>query len=55
MSQLELEEEVEVPLDEADSGSRPLSAKGVFWAVFLALWAYSLTAGLIYLIVRAGS
>lgn len=32
---------------------RPLTARGVFWAVFGALWAFSITAGIIVAIVRA--
>jgi len=29
-----------------------LTAKAIFWAVFGALWAFSLSAGLVYLILR---
>ena len=32
---------------------RPLTAAGVFWAVFLAQWLFALTAGIVYAIVRA--
>jgi hypothetical protein len=31
---------------------KPLAASGIFWAVFGALWAFSLSAGLILLIYR---
>ena len=33
--------------------SRPLTASGVFWAVFGALWAFGVTAGIIAAICRA--
>ena len=31
----------------------PLTAKAIFWAVFGALWAFSISAGLLYLILRS--
>jgi hypothetical protein len=37
----------------AGSSASPLSGKVIFWAVFGALWAFSISAGLIVLIFRA--
>jgi len=37
----------------AEQKSGQLTAKSIFWAVFGALWAFSLTAGLVYAILRA--
>jgi hypothetical protein len=40
---------------DAARAATPLQAVGVFWAVFGALWAFSLTAGLVYFLLRASS
>jgi len=32
---------------------KPLTAWSVFWAIFGALWLFSLTAGVVYAILRA--
>lgn len=42
-------------LDMRSATPLPLTAKGVFWAVFGALWAFSFTAGIIYALLRAFS
>jgi hypothetical protein len=31
---------------------KPLTGSGVFWAVFGALWLFSVTAGILYSIIR---
>ncbi len=31
---------------------QPLTARSVFWAVFGALWAFSLTAGFVFFIIK---
>jgi hypothetical protein len=31
----------------------PLTSRSIFWAIFAALWAFSLSAGIIYALLRA--
>lgn len=32
---------------------RPITTRSIFWSVFFALWAFSLTAAIVFAIIRA--
>jgi len=46
----EIREHMGQPAAEA---AAPLTSKSIFWAVFCALWAFSVTAGIVVAILRA--
>jgi len=39
--------------DETVPSARPLTAISIFWAIFGALWAYTLLASLVYIALRS--
>jgi hypothetical protein len=41
-----------VAVTHAPSGPKPLTADGVFWSVFAALWAFTISGALIYALFR---
>jgi hypothetical protein len=37
----------------APAQTKPLTAWSLFWVIFLALWLFSLTAGLLYVVLKS--